>query len=148
MSAPRPATLPDLPALLALEALFPGDRLSARSLRRLLRSPSACLRVVDGADGLAGSGVLLTRAGSSVGRIYSLVIAPGARGRGLARALVAALEDEARRRGCARMRLEVRVDNAAARALYNALDYAEGARLPGYYDDGGDGLRLERALAP
>lgn len=149
MSAPRPATLTDLPALVALEALFPGDRLSACSLRRLLRSPSACLRVVDadGVDGLAASGVLLTRIGSRVGRIYSLVVAPGARGRGLARSLVADLEQEARRRGCARVRLEVRADNASARALYAALGYVERTRLPGYYDDGGDGLRLERELA-
>lgn len=148
MSVSRPAVAADLPALVALEALFPGDRLSARSLRRLLRSPSACLRVVDGADGLAGAAVLLTRAGSRVGRIYSLVVAPSARGRGLARALVAALEEEARRRGCARMRLEVRADNAAARALYATLGYIERTLLPGYYEDGGDGLRLERDLAP
>lgn len=146
MSAPRPAVAADLPALVALEALFPGDRLSARSLRRLLRSPSACVRVMDGAEGLVGAAVLLTRAGSRIGRIYSLVVAPSARGRGLARTLVATLEQEARRRGCVRMRLEVRADNAAARALYAALGYVERARLSAYYDDGGEGLRLEREL--
>ena len=148
MKTPRPAVAADLPALVALAALFPGDRLSARSLRRLLRSPSACMLVVDGVDGLAGASVLLTRVGSRVGRIYSLVVAPGARGRGLARTLVATLEQEARRRGCVRMRLEVRADNAAARALYAALGYVERTRLPGYYEDGGEGLRLERELAP
>lgn len=148
MSTPRPADAADLPALVALEALFPGDRLSARSLRRLLRSPSARVCAIDGSEGLVGAAVLLTRAGSRIGRIYSLVVAPSARGRGLARTLVATLEQEARRRGCARMRLEVRADNAAARALYSALGYIERARLPGYYEDGGDGLRLERELLP
>ena len=39
-------------------------------------------------------------------------------------------------------KLEVRVDNPAARGLYAKLGYVEDAVLPGYYDDGTDGLRL------
>jgi ribosomal-protein-alanine N-acetyltransferase len=49
---------------------------------------------------------------------------------------------EAAKMGLLRVRLEVRADNAAARALYAKLGFAESGQLPGYYEDGADGLRL------
>ncbi|MGH8446974.1 MAG: GNAT family N-acetyltransferase, partial [Solimonas sp.] len=93
-----------------------------------------------------GALITLTRANSTVARIYSVVVAPSARGLGLGRRLVGQAERGARRHGCTTISLEVRADNRAARALYAGLGYAEQARLPRYYDDGGDGLRLRKAL--
>lgn len=145
-SRPRPARAEDAAAILALEAHFPGDRLSPRAVLRLLRSASARVWVVDGNDGVAGALVLLTRAGSATARIYSLAIAPAARGQGLARALVRQAEAHAAAAGLRALSLEVRQDNAAARALYSALGYAPVRVLPGYYDDGADGLRLRKEL--
>ncbi|MDE2149517.1 MAG: GNAT family N-acetyltransferase [Gammaproteobacteria bacterium] len=137
----------DAAELLALERHFPGDRLSPRAARRLLRSPSARIWLAE-VDGRALAAlVLLLRRGSGVARVYSLVVAPAVRGLGLARRLVALAEAEALRRGCTSMSLEVRADNAPARALYARLGYAEHARLPGYYEEGGDGLRLRKPLA-
>lgn len=143
----RVALPADAPAILALEAHFPSDRMSERSVRRLLGRPSAIVRVA-AAPEIVASLVLLTRRGSRRARVYSLVVSPEARGRGLARALVAAAEQDARARGCTHMSLEVRGDNHAARRLYAALGYAEHCVLPAYYSDGADGLRLHRALAP
>ena len=136
----------DLPGLLALEALFPGDRLSRRGYRRHLASPRAWLGVLEEGGELRGSALCLFRAGSRTGRLYSLIVDPAQRGRGLARALLAAAEAAASARGCRCMRLEVRADNAAALALYAAAAYAPVRRLPAYYDDGCDGVRLEKRL--
>lgn len=143
----RPARLQDLSALLALENEFPGDRLSLRSWRRLLHSPSAWIAVVEGGGHLLGNGVLLFRRGSRWARLYSMVVAPKARGRGLAQHLLLALEAESQQRGALGLRLEVRADNEAARRLYARRGYREIQPLPGYYEDGADGFRYERRFS-
>lgn len=141
---PRTARAADLPGLLALEARFPGDRLSARQFRHHLGNPRARLRVLPGDPDLQGYHLLLTRAGSRWARLYSLVVDPAARGRGLGRILLADAEAQARRAGCRGLRLEVRQDNVAANALYATAGYRRLAALPAYYQDGGDGWRLVR----
>lgn len=156
MPRPAPAVPPetllrracsnDLPALLALESLFPSDRLSRRSWRRLLTAASAVVVVADRAGVLLGNAILLTRRGSRVARLYSVVVADAARGEGLGGRLVAAIEQAAQQRGCTRLQLEVRADNTAARALYAKRGYQTVASLPAYYDDGADGLRLANDL--
>jgi ribosomal-protein-alanine N-acetyltransferase len=140
----RAARAADLPDLLALEARFPGDRLSARQFRHHLHNPRARLRVLPDAGALRGYHLLLIRAGSRWGRLYSLVVDPAVRGRGLGRVLLADAEAQARRAGCRGLRLEVRQDNLAANALYAAAGYQRLASLPAYYEDGGDGWRLVR----
>ncbi len=142
----RRAVPGDAGAMLALEALFPTDRMPMRGIRHLLRSTSACVWVAAQGDTCVGNLVLLLRRGSRVARIYSLVVAPQARGQGIAQSLVERAEHEARNRGCDRVRLEVREDNAAARALYARLGYQVWRALPDYYEDGGAGLRLQRRL--
>jgi ribosomal protein S18 acetylase RimI-like enzyme len=142
----RRARSEDAAAILTLEELFPGDRMSLRSVRRFLRAPNARIwvAVLDGA--VVGNLILLGRKDSRVARIYSVVMAPQARGRRLAERLVLAAESEARHLGLDRISLEVRMDNAPARGLYTKLGYAEVLRLTGYYEDGADGLRLVKPL--
>lgn len=143
----RPAGSGDLEALVRLERhAFATDRLSRRALRRLVRSPTALVLVAETAQGVVGDAILLRRRGSSSARIYSLAVDPAARGRGIARALLSRLIEAARGFGAQRLRLEVRGDNAAARALYAAFGFRPVAALPGYYEDGADGIRLEAAL--
>lgn len=150
----RAARPDDAAAILHLEALFPSDRMSARSVRRFLASPSARVLVAQSANESAnesgkeilGNLVLLLRASSPKARIYSLVVSPAARGSGIGRLLVQAAHDEARRSGRSTMTLEVRADALAARALYQQLGYGVERELIGYYDDGADGLRLVRPL--
>ncbi|CAN0065876.1 unnamed protein product [Phaeothamnion confervicola] len=55
------------------------------------------------------------------------MVLPEARRRGLARRLLAAAEEHARRRGAARCRLDVLVGNSAARQLYLSAGYEEEA---------------------
>lgn len=142
----RDAALADLPGLLALEALFPGDRLSPRQMRRHLIAHRHPFRVAAGADALLGYSLVFRRAGSERARLYSIVVAPRARGQGLGRHLLADAQEQARARGCRRIGLEVRADNASAIALYRAAGYRELAPRPGYYEDGMVALRFERRL--
>lgn len=58
--------------------------------------------------------------------IHDLVVVPQARRQGVAKALFAAVEAEARKMGAGRVTLEVRRDNAAAQALYASLGYGAG----------------------
>lgn len=144
----RPATLADLGALLALEAHFPGDRLSRTSLRHFLSRGNASVRVWEEAGRVLGSAVVLYRRGFHAARLYSLVVDPAARGRGVARGLLERAEREASERGCVAMRLEVREDNAAALALYAAAGYSVVGRAADYYEDHSSALRMRKFLSP
>jgi len=140
----------ELDALVRLEhASFDGDRMSRGQYRRHLASTSAQVLVaVDAARSLLGSAVVFFRKGSGVARLYSLATDPAARGKGVARALLAAVEVAAGRRHCRCVRLEVRSDNAAAIALYARSGYRRIGRLAHYYEDGCDGWRHQKMLAP
>jgi ribosomal protein S18 acetylase RimI-like enzyme len=144
----RPARSRDVGVLAALEKeVFPGDRLSARSFRGLIRSKSAIVLAANDRRGkLLGSCVVLLRKTTSVARLYSVAVTPKARGQGVARALIAEAEEMARKRGELFMRLEVRSDNTAAVKLYKRLSYRGFGRHLDYYEDHADALRFEKSL--
>ena len=139
----------DFEALIELEnRVFATDRLSRRSLRYLVHSPTAATIVAQGEGGhLAGTAIILFRRRSSVARLYSIAVAPAMSGRGVASRLLAAAERAARRRGCNTIRLEVHQSNHAAIARYRKEGYHEFGRLRRYYEDGGDALRFQKSLA-
>ncbi|WP_175409257.1 GNAT family N-acetyltransferase [Streptomyces sp. TRM64462] len=68
-----------------------------------------------------------------VRQIQGLVVAESVRGRGVARALLRAACDEARRRGAVRMTLRVLGHNTPARRLYEAEGFAVEGVLPGEF---------------
>ncbi len=55
--------------------------------------------------------------------VHDLAVLPGYRRNGIARALLQAAEDHARREGCCRLTLEVLGSNAPARALYRHFGF-------------------------
>ena len=63
------------------------------------------------------------------GWVYHLAVHPQARRRGIGRALVEALEDALRERGCPKLNLQVRADNAAVQGFYEALGYRVEPRI-------------------
>ena len=143
----RRASMSDAAALFEMEALFPSDRMNLRSIRRFIASDSARVIVATRDGKPVGNLVLLLRANSRKARIYSVVVSPAARGLGIGDRLVQSAERVARDAGRHTVTLEVRTDNAAARALYARRRYVESRTLRRFYEDGGDGLRLERVLA-
>lgn len=144
----RRASVDDAPALADLEQrIFSGDRLSLRQFRHHSRAPGSDLLLALADAELLGYALLLCRTGSRLARLYSIAVAPAARGLGLGARLLAAAEDAARARARSELRLEVRVDNAAAIALYERHGYRAFGRREGYYEDGCDALRMARLLS-
>ncbi|MDH3472071.1 MAG: GNAT family N-acetyltransferase [Rhodospirillales bacterium] len=84
-------------------------------------------------EGETPLGFVLARLAADECEILALAVTPGARGRGLARALL----DAALRRaadGCARVvHLEVSEENHAARALYESRGFRKAGRRAAYY---------------
>jgi ribosomal protein S18 acetylase RimI-like enzyme len=145
----RKAEPGDVDVLTDLEQrVFATDRLSRRSLRRFLKSPSAEVVVAEQGAQLAGTAIVLFRPRSVVARLYSIAVAPPMGGRGVAQMLLEAAEAAALARGCRAIRLEVHQTNHAAISRYRKSGYREFGRHRGYYEDGGDALRFEKRLVP
>ena len=143
----RRGRLADLDDLTALEnTVFTTDRMSRRSFRHVLTSPAATLIVAERAGALAGYALVLFRAGSKAGRLYSIAVAPHLGKRGIGTALLAAAEAAARARRCVAIRLEVHDHNSRAIARYEKSGYRLFGRHRAYYEDGGDALRFEKPL--
>ena len=148
----RPATPADLDRLVALEtAVFDADRISRRSFRNLIGSPSAAVLVAMGPDDapdrpLLGYAALLVRRGTALARLYSLAVAGDAGGRGVGRALLKAAETEAFARDRIAIRLEVREDNERAIRLYRSEGFRPIGRYLDYYADHMPALRFEKTL--
>ena len=151
---PRPAVvlragaLADLGALESLERrAFAHDRIARRSFVRFLNAPNVSLIVADGDGAVCGYALVLSRARSRLARLYSLAVDAQHAGRQLGSTLLRAAEDAAQARGSRAMRLEVCESNAAAINLYRKFGYELVNRLPGYYGDGSNALRLEKGLS-
>lgn len=142
-----PAAPDDVPALLALEnAAFAGDRLTRRSLARLVRSPSSPVLVARLNGALAGYAIVLLHRRRRAARLYSLAVAARFASRGIGRALVEAACEAARQAGRSAVTLEVRTDNHRAAALYRRSGFTETATVDDYYEDGEAALRMVRVL--
>ena len=137
----RAAQAADIPALLALEESFTTDRLSRRNLRHLLTQGNGLVLVYVDSGTIIGDVVLLFRKKATLARVYSLIVTPKSRGKGVARQLMEAAHAAVRQRGLQGLSLEVRVDNTAAQALYARMGYRLERRLHGFYEDGSDALR-------
>ncbi|HGM5582768.1 TPA: peptidase C39 family protein [Pseudomonas putida] len=143
----RLATREDLPALLALEnQCFVSDRLTARSLRWMIAHANASLLVAQRDGQLMGYALLLFHRGTSLARLYSIAIAPQARGEGLGTLLLERAEHCALQHERAYLRLEVRSDNPRAIALYERQGYRRFARIDDYYEDHASALRYEKRI--
>ena len=145
------ASAGDWLALLELEdAAFSGDRISARSWRGFLASSTATVTAAratqDGTCRIVGAAVILQRVNTSVARLYSIAVSPQFRGRGVSKSL---LDDAIRRMrdaGAAVLRLETRVDNLAAQALFIGSGFVERGRKSAYYEDGTEALLFQKSL--
>jgi ribosomal-protein-alanine N-acetyltransferase len=103
------------------------------------------LAAEDGSGGLLGwAGVLI--AGNQA-EILTIGVVPTARRRGIGTKLLDALVDQARQRRVRELFLEVRVDNDAARLLYERNGFVVLGIRRGYYDNGRvDAVVMRREL--
>ena len=133
----RPATAADLPALVALfhemevhydgPAAAPAEAVIRAALERQVFAPEARidLLVAESGDGLLGLAFLSTLfpAAHCTPALFvkDIFVSPGARSRGVGRALMRAVARLAVARGCSRVNWNTARDNAAALAFYARL---------------------------
>lgn len=137
----RPATLRDLSALLQIEtACFNSDKLSRRSLRRMITNPQAVMLVHEKQNQLAGYILTFRHQRSKLARHYSLAVLPDYRKQGVAEALLSAAENAcADKEGC---KLELRPDNHGALRLYERLGYKRRRIRESFYEDGSNAIEM------
>ena len=141
----------DLPAVSALEVECHPAPWTAGNFRDALAAGYST--VVGEADGaIVAYGVLMMGTGEA--QVLNLTVAPHARRRGLARALLRRFVDDAARLGAEQCFLEVRISNTPAIALYRAEGFVAVARRADYYPAAKgaptreDALVLRRSVRP
>lgn len=76
--------------------------------------------------------------------VQTIAVAPGHQRAGVGALLLTELVDEAGRRGCRTVTLDVRADNEAARRLYARFGFETLAVRSNYYGPGLDGVVMRR----
>ncbi|HET6381488.1 MAG TPA: GNAT family N-acetyltransferase [candidate division Zixibacteria bacterium] len=109
---------------------FTGEaaaRKADEDIAAALARPGSALYVVEASETPVGRLWLAEResAGHRTLFIYDIQIDPAHRGRGYARAAMAFVDEEARRRGIGRIELHVFGSNQVARSLYRSAGYTE-----------------------
>jgi glutathione synthase/RimK-type ligase-like ATP-grasp enzyme/ribosomal protein S18 acetylase RimI-like enzyme len=143
----RNAVFEDLDDILELEyEAFESDRMSRRSIRRAIASETNLVQVIAEEENILGFVIVFFDQRRKYGRIYSIAIRASARGQGLGRLLVNSVEKVAIEVGAARMVLEARTGPNGPVNFYRNLGYHHLATLPNYYEDGADGIRMQKTL--
>jgi ribosomal-protein-alanine N-acetyltransferase len=147
MTTLRPMRWWDLDAAVALERGLFADPWSLETFwAELAGVPETRHYLVaeDGGQVVGYAGLFATRHQADV---QTIAVAQAQQGSGLGGVLLEALIAEASRRGCAEVLLEVRVDNTAARRLYERFGFEQISVRRGYYQPGGvDGLVMRLRL--
>jgi ribosomal protein S18 acetylase RimI-like enzyme len=143
----RPAQETDITQLHALEkTAFSSDQLSLRRFKHWVKAENRVFLVAEHKQQLLGYGLVLLHKGTRLARLYSLAVSPSARGQGVGKKLVQALETETASMNRLYMRLEVATDNHSAIKLYESLGYTTFDSLTDYYDDHRDALRMQKRI--
>ena len=116
----RAMTIEDLPVVLRFEhALFGAQAWSEQMILEELADPLTRWYIVAQVDGAIAGYAGLAAFGDEA-HVMTIGTDPELQGRGIGRAMLRALLDEAERRGAKQVILEVRVDNVPAIAMYRS----------------------------
>ncbi|HUC57391.1 MAG TPA: ribosomal protein S18-alanine N-acetyltransferase [Streptosporangiaceae bacterium] len=144
----RQMTADDLAGVVELErSVFGEEAWTTEMLLGELEQQPASRHYLVACDGgeIVGYGGLLG-AGQQAD-VVTVAVAVGCWGHGIGSALLEALMEEARRRGCTEIFLEVRTDNARAQDLYRRHGFTRIGIRRGYYQpSGADALVMRRDL--
>jgi [ribosomal protein S18]-alanine N-acetyltransferase len=139
----------DLHQVLALEKrLFPDDAWSPGMFAEEVSQPatSRIYLVAESGTGVVGYAGMLFPGGPEAD-VLTIAVHPDHWGKGIGSVLLAALIDEAARRGCGAVFLEVREDNPRARTLYRNRGFTEIGIRKGYYQPSGvDAVVMRKEL--
>lgn len=140
----RPAGSADIPAILSIwnpqirdtMVTFNAVEKTATDLATALADKAAAgqpFLVVEDAGGVAGFatyGAFRSGVGYARSAEHTIILGPGARGRGMGRALMTAIEAQARDRGIHALMAGVSGGNPEGRAFHAAIGYREVAVVP------------------
>lgn len=142
----RAATPADLEGIYRIEiACFKQRRFRRDHVDWILHNERAVTLVEDGGGRLDGAIMLLFE--GQICRVLSVATMPEQRRNGLGTEMMKAAEEEARKRGCAQVRLEVSTRNYGAIEFYRGLGYKTDGVLYGYYSWGEDAYSMVYGLA-
>lgn len=122
----------DVPFISRLEEETFSIPWSAASFLQMIEKEDTAYFVAEEEGQILGGCGLLLIAGE--GNITNVVVAPGARRRGVATGLLTYLMSEGDRAGLTAYTLEVRVSNAAAVGLYEKLGFVSEGIRPHFYE--------------
>jgi ribosomal-protein-alanine N-acetyltransferase len=139
----RRARAADLDRILAIEAAsFGVDAYDRNLFAEYTRKCGEFFLVATGGTKVVGYAITCLRGDRA--DLVSIAVSPGVRGKGAATALMDSILRRLKRREVSRFTLTVKVTNARAIAFYEKYGFRKLRRVPGYYEDGADGLLLVR----
>jgi ribosomal-protein-alanine N-acetyltransferase len=140
----RAAKLADLEAIVRLENVSFAEPWTRSTLRAALTDEHTQVLLAEREGAACGYAVVWNILDE--GELTSLAVAPDARGQGIGATLLKAALRACRRRGARTVFLEVRVDNVAARRLYERCGFTRAGLRRGYYGDGADAVVMKISL--
>jgi ribosomal-protein-alanine N-acetyltransferase len=144
----RPARAHDARAIAAMsrdliEAGL-GWKYDAQKIAGLIAEPDVLSLVA--CDGLGLAGFAIMQFGDERAHLLLLAVRPRCQRQGVGRRLMQWLFASARVAGIAELSLEMRAGNAAARAFYRVLGFADAGLVSGYYRNRESAMRMLREL--
>ena len=141
----RRAGLADLDRILEIERSSFGREAYDRKLFAYYQERCGDLFLVSGRPGRV-SGYMVTCVRGGRAELVSVAVDPACRQKGAASALLESTLRRLGRRGVSRLGLVVRVNNRPALAFYEKYGFRRMRLAHGYYEDGGDGIAMSRAI--
>jgi [ribosomal protein S18]-alanine N-acetyltransferase len=126
-----------------IESGLPWTWTPERVARNLVHRDTLVLTARDD-ERLAGFAIM--QFGEQRAHLSLLAVRPEYQRRGMARRMLQWLTTSALTAGIAGIHLELRETNLAARRFYLKQDFAETARVPGYYRGGETAVRMSREI--
>ena len=145
----RPMRLLDLDRVLTIEAAcFGADAYDRKLFAEYTRKCGGLFLVAKWGNKVCGYSITAIPPGKAGTRaeLVSVAVDPAFLGKGAASALMDSTLRRLRRRKIARLGLMVKVTNQRALGFYRKYGFRKLRRVPGYYEDGADGLSLAKDL--
>lgn len=142
------ASLEDLETLYKIEKeCFTYEAFSKKQIAYLLKS-SDVVSLIAQVDGEIAGFItgLIEQHGPRIGHIYTIDVASKYRRIGAGLKLLEEIEQNFIKKGAEACFLEVRINNLAARKLYQKHGYTEVGKLNNYYARGIHGIRLKKKV--
>lgn len=140
----RTFTEKDIPKIAELEKLCFSDPWTEDALAAVCRYPVLYGLAAEEDGEIVG--YCCTQVLFEDAELQNIAVAPKMRGRGLAKDLLAAAEENAKTLGAEKCFLEVRVGNTPAIRLYEKFGYERIGVRKGYYGEGEDAILMRKTF--